>query len=190
MAASDAVEQIGLDRLYWVPASCSPHKTPAEMAPVEYRCEMVRLAIRGDPRMRLCWFEARRQGPSFTIDTVRHFRRRHPGVDLWLIIGADSLEELHLWKDVGELLRLCRLAVVGRPGHELRWPGGRLPEPAWPPRMIEVHLVQISASDIRRRLAEGRSIRYLVPAPVIAYIRRHQLYRGDGGVRRGNATCG
>jgi len=191
VAASDAAEALGLDRLYWVPASCSPHKTGEVMAAAEDRCAMVAAAIAGDRRMALCRWEVRRGGISYTIDTARRFRRARPEAELYLVIGADTLRELPLWREVGELLRLCRLAIVGRPGHALRWPSARLPVPNPPPVTIPSHAIGISATEIRRRLAEGRTIRYLVPQAVAAYLRRRRLYARDAvGGREGKGQTG
>ncbi len=176
IAAADAVESLKLDRLYWVPAACSPLKVGASMASAEHRCAMVALAIAGDRRMALCRWEMRRTGPSYTIDTIRHFRRVRPDASLWLVLGGDSLRDLHRWYEIRELLRQCRLAIIGRPGHAVRWPSARLPAPDPPPVVVPGHAVGISSTEIRRRLAEGRSIRYLVPSAVADYIRRHRLY--------------
>ena len=138
---------------------------------------MVAAAIAGDDRMALSRWEVQRGQPSYTIDTVRHFRTLYPSAELYLVIGTDSLRDLHRWHDIHTLLGLCRLAIVSRPGYRPRWPVRRLPLPDPPPVIVPGHSIGISSTEVRRRLAEGRSIRYLVPPVVAEYLQRRRLYR-------------
>jgi len=177
IAANDVIETLGLRRLYWVPAACSPLKEGRDLASAEDRCAMVAAAIAGDRRMALSRWEVRRGEPSYTIATVRHFRARYPSAELYLVIGTDTLRDLHRWHEVHALLELCRLAIVVRPGHTPRWPAPRLRQPDPPPVIIPGHSIGISSTEVRRRLAEGKSIRYLVPPPVADYLQRRRLYR-------------
>ncbi len=181
--ASDAAEHLKLDRIHWVPCSRPPHKSDEALAPAEDRCAAIEAAIAGDDRMALCRWELERGGISYTIETVRRFRSVYPQAALYLLIGADSLPELHLWREIERLLDLCEFAVAHRPGYPLRPESARLP-PDRVARLLGGALpareVGVSSTEIRRRLAEGRSIRYLVPPAVEAVLRERRLY----GARR------
>jgi nicotinate-nucleotide adenylyltransferase len=132
---------------------------------------MVRAAIEGDPRFAADDLELRRPGPSFTVDTLRELTRRHPGAELVLLIGADNLPELPGWREPAEIVRLARLAVMGREGE------GVPPEGAFPASYVAATRVDVSATEVRRRAAAGETIRYLVPDTVRALVERHGLYR-------------
>jgi nicotinate-nucleotide adenylyltransferase len=107
------------------------------------------------------------------VDTLAELRRRHPRADFYFIIGADSLGELHLWKDARQLVKLCRFIAVTRPGYRPR--PARLPGLRY--RLLDAHPCAISSRDIRQRVRRGRTIQYLVPAAVVSYIERQKLYR-------------
>ncbi len=181
IVASDAMEAHSLDRVFWIPCRAPPHKAAADLAPAEHRAEMIRLAIAGEPRFELCRLELEREGPSFTVDTLRELRARQPADQFFFIIGADTVPELATWRDVETLTVLCEFIPVVRPGG----PPRPAPESMGLPRAAaerllarwtEIHPIGISASEIRRRLAAGRSVRYLVPDPVERYLRDHHLY--------------
>ncbi|MBI4719356.1 MAG: nicotinate (nicotinamide) nucleotide adenylyltransferase [Planctomycetes bacterium] len=183
IAARAIAEHAGLDRLVFLPAASPPHKPPTDLIPVDHRLEMVRQAIDGEPLFELGDFDARRPGPSYTIDTVLHFRALSgPDAEVFWIIGADSVAELPTWHRVRELLDLCNMliAVRGSSWPELeslaavlsleqlaRLRTGVLPTPS----------IDVSSTDIRERIRRGHSIRYLVPDSVRAYIAAHGLYR-------------
>ena len=180
--AQDAFERFELDRVYFVPCACAPHKPADLLAPAEDRLAMLEEAIEGDPRFAVSRAEIDRGGVSFTIDTVREFRQLFPGSGLHFIIGADTLTELKSWRCIGELLSLCAFVTLARPGFrtaDVRDEDIGLPPP-WPDRLrarvATGHAVDISSTDIRMRLAEGLSIRYLVPETVEMYISEHHLY--------------
>ena len=123
-----------------------------------------------------------RGGVSYTVDTLRRLREKWPDASLYFIIGGDTIRELHTWREIDQVLRLAEVVTVGRPGiplDNLTAEHLRLPDP-WPARLaanvVGGHLVEISSSDIRSRLARGRSIRYLVPEGVDRYISSHRLY--------------
>ena len=143
---------------------------------------MLESAIEGDLRFELSEIELQREGPSYTIDTACRLKRLYPTAEICFIIGADTLTELHQWKDVHELLRLCTFVTFGRPGRRagpIRQEDLHL-DPPWPERLLKnvaaLRLVDISSSDVRHRVAEGMSIRYLVPSAVEMYIAEHRLY--------------
>ncbi len=170
VAASDACDALALDRLLWIPSAVHPLK-PVRTAP-RVRLEMVRAAIQGDPRFQADDLELRRTGPSYTVDTLRALRAREPGAELFFLTGADNLADLPRWREPEEIARLATLAVVSREGEALP------PEPAYPAVAVAVTRVDVSSTEVRRRVAAGRSIRYLVPEAVRAVIERERLYGG------------
>ncbi len=174
IVAESALDQLELERVIFMPSAGPPHKPGRTIAPVSARLEMVRLAISDNPRLSISDIEARRPGPSYTIDTVRELQRELvPGEKLHFIMGSDSLVQFLTWKDPHELLAACEFAVVPRPGFDLRDADPRVSARA---RVLEAPMMDISSSDIRQRVREGRTIRYLVPALVSAYIEEKKLY--------------
>lgn len=172
VAASDAAQALGLDRVLWVPSAQHPLKGDRVRTPAEVRLEMVRAAVAGDPRFAAEDLELRREGPSYTVDTLRELRKRHPGAELCFLTGADNLRELPLWREPDEIARLARLIVVSRAGEGV--PAGV----EYPVELVRVTRVDVSATEVRRRVAAGESIRYLVPGAVREVIERERLYRG------------
>jgi nicotinate-nucleotide adenylyltransferase len=181
--AQDAMEAFDLSRVMFVPCAQPPHKSAAGLAPAHHRLAMLEAAIEGDLRFEVSDIELQRGEISYTIDTLRAVAADHPGVELYFIIGADSLGELHLWREIETLLGLCRIVTMARPGvnlDALQAKDIKLRDP-WPEQIqagIRIgHLVEVSSTDIRYRVAEGMSIRYLVPPGVDMYIAEHSLYR-------------
>lgn len=180
--AQDALEHFELDEILLVPCRNPPHKAAELMAPAEHRKAMLELVAEEDPTFGVSDLELVRNGPSYTIDTIEQLMLFRPEDRIHFIIGSDSVPELRTWHRILELLPLCPFLVVTRPGFaretlECRDLG--LPDP-WPERllsnMVEGHRVDISSTDIRMRVAEGMSIRYLVPPCVEMYIIEHGLY--------------
>jgi nicotinate-nucleotide adenylyltransferase len=169
VAASDACGALGLHRLLWIPSAVHPLKAVRTAADV--RLEMVRAAIGGDPRFAADDLELRRTGPSYTVDTLRELRVREPGAELFFLTGADNLADLPRWREPDEIARLATLAVVSRAGDTL--PAGS----PYPAVAVAVTRVDLSSTEIRRRVAAGLSIRYLVPEAVRAVVEREGLYR-------------
>jgi nicotinate-nucleotide adenylyltransferase len=182
--ARSAAEQLGISRTIMIPSAAPPHKVGSDLARPEDRLEMVRLAVADEPGFEVSDIELRRTGPSYTILTIEDFRREF-GVDvpLFWLIGADTLPELHTWYRIGELADLCRVVTAVRPGYE---------EPDLSALFSCLSLVQIqrlrgsilatpridiSATQIRQRVRERRSIRYLTPDSAAEYIRTQGLYR-------------
>jgi len=169
VAASDACEALGLDRLLWIPSAVHPLKPVRTAADV--RLEMVRAAVAGDGRFVADGLELQRAGPSYTVDTLRELRAREPEAELFFLTGADNLRELPRWREPGEIARLATLAVLERAGEALP------ADSPLPAVAVTVTRVDVSSTDIRRRVAAGQSIRYLVPEAVRAVIERERLYR-------------
>lgn len=168
--AEIAREAYALEQIVFVPNSRSPFKAEAAVSLPEERCAMAELAIAGNSAFCVSRMEAERAGLSYAVDTVRALRLEHPTLEtLYFIIGADTVPDLHRWHEAEELGRLCKFAAVTRPGIE----------PAQMPPGVEVLRapgLEISSTDLRRRVRDGRSIKYLVPEPVEAYIHSRKLY--------------
>jgi nicotinate-nucleotide adenylyltransferase len=184
--AEQCREQGRLDQVWFVPAPRPPHKADQPLTRFEQRVEMLALAIAGNPAFRTDEIEKERNGPSYTVDTLAEFQKRHPGDEFFLLVGSDTLTDLPHWHDPVGVLRRAGLAVMIRPGHpvlsadELR-ALVRLPADV-PLRLevVETPLIDISSRDLRRRVVLGRSLRYLMPRAVEAYIQEKQIYRGAG----------
>jgi nicotinate-nucleotide adenylyltransferase len=184
-AAEEVRESLGLDRILFVPAGIPPHKPDRVISAPQHRLAMVELAIGGNPAFEACRLELDRTGPSYTVDTVEALARPvdgGPAPDLTLILSAESFRGLPSWHEPRRLFGLARLAIVPRGG--LAPPGkGWLEEhfPGIEARVVALDAprLRLSATDIRGRVAAGRSIRYLVPDAVIRYIEDHDLYRDE-----------
>lgn len=178
--AALAADELELDRVLFMPAARPPHKRRRRISSTSDRLVMTRLAITGNPAFELCPLEIERPGPSFTVDSVRELRRLHPDAHLFLVMAADSLEQIHTWRDPQLLLSLVEWAVGPRRGFEL--PDRDLLRERFGEHATRIHLLsgpalEVSASAIRRRVAEGRTIRYLVPRAVEDHISDRNLYR-------------
>jgi nicotinate-nucleotide adenylyltransferase len=171
MVAADAFAALGLDRLLLVPSAAPPHKRGRVCASAEQRLAMVRAAVDGDDRFQVDDLELRRPGASYSVDTLRHLSARHPGAELFFIIGTDQLREFQSWREPEEVVRLARLTVMAREGESAP------PDGPFPARPVAVTRIDLSATEIRRRVESGESIRYFVPDAVIEIIEREGLYR-------------
>lgn len=175
----EVAERLGLEKILFVPARYQWLKGRALTA-VAHRWRMLELAVAGNPLFDLSPVEIDRPGPSYTVDTLLQLSHNHPGVALYFILGWDALKDFPQWKDPQRIIRLCRLVAVPRPGvprPEVSRLEAEVPGISERLILLESPLIGISSSEIRERLAQGRSIRYLVPASVEAYIREHGLYR-------------
>jgi nicotinate-nucleotide adenylyltransferase len=180
VCASEAAAQLELDRVLLTPVAAPPHKDADRDPGPQERLELCRLAIVGDERLGVCDIEVRRGGPSYTVDTLRELHARDPGDDLTFIVGGDIALGLPSWHEPEAVLGLARLAVAERSGAGRQDIATRLAEcfaDAAPPVFFDMPRLDISSSQIRRRIAEGRPIRYLVPDPVAEHIARGRLYR-------------
>ncbi|MGE5177280.1 MAG: nicotinate-nucleotide adenylyltransferase [Hyphomicrobiales bacterium] len=170
--AQEAVDRLSLDRLLFVPAARPAHKRRRALAPIEDRIAMLRLATRGNPRLAVSRLEADPGRVAYTVRTLERLARPG-GPELTFIMGQDSLEEFRTWREPERILALARLAVVPRgEGRPPRIAAGRRGRVV----LLDVPRIGISSTEIRRRLRGGRSVRYWVPDPVLAYLERHGLY--------------
>jgi nicotinate-nucleotide adenylyltransferase len=184
-------EQLGLEAVWFLPAAVPPHKQDRQLTDGELRVEMLELATSGHPAFEVCRLEIERGGVNYTVDTLEQVHRQDPSRELFFLMGADSLADLPNWKDPD---RLCELAI---PVAVARAPtDGKPPDLSalarWVPaerlETIRAHRVvmpniDLSGSDLRRRVADGRSIRYMTPRAVEEYIAAHGLYREAEGKR-------
>jgi nicotinate-nucleotide adenylyltransferase len=120
LVAQDAMEQVALERVIFIPSATPPHKTADALATERDRSRMIKLAIRGNDRFVVDDIEIRRGGKSYTVDTLVELRRRDPKADFYFIIGADSLRELHQWREAQRVVSLCTFVTVPRPGFKAR----------------------------------------------------------------------
>ena len=176
LAAQDAYEQAGLDRLVWVPAAQAPLKPGTPQASAEARLAMVRAAVEGDERFAVCDYEVRRGGVNYTIDTVRYLETQYPGAELCWVIGADQVAQLNKWGEIGELAQKVTFIALARPGwtgsHDavIAGLGVRL-------QWCEGHQVELSSTEVRQRVARGLPIDFMIPHKTVEYIRENSLYR-------------
>ena len=171
--AIDAKETFDLDEVVLEVAHVSPFKLDHEAAPAEARFQMVSLAVEGAPGLVAGRTELDRPPPSFTVDTLESYA----GDDLLLILGADSLADFTAWREPERVAALARLAACSRPGFPVEDVVAALPEPLASRVMpFSAPLLDVSSTDLRRRLREGRSVRYLIPDSVIRFIEESRLY--------------
>jgi len=178
IAAQIVLEEAGLDRVWFVPTAVSPHKT-GQMASADQRLKMVQLAIEGNPDFGVSAIEIERGSVSYTIDTVKMMVERYPQHRFQWIVGADMAIDFPNWQSADEILQYVTLLALARPGHHLDQWVSRLP-PSSPLygkiRVVPMLQVDISSSDIRRRVKSGLRIAYLTPAKVADYIKEKRLY--------------
>jgi nicotinate-nucleotide adenylyltransferase len=166
--ARQALEEFKLDRLVFVPAAESPFKIQNHSAPACDRLAMLRLAIASEDRFSVDPLEIDRGGISYSIDTVKVFRNRDPGAELFFLVGEDNADRLTEWQRFEELKKLVCFVVLSRS------------EDFQSPEYPVVHRrIEISSTEIRNRVANQESITYLVPESVKHYIEQHQLYQGE-----------
>jgi len=184
IVARAVAERMTLDHVILLPSARPPHKGDRKLLDGEHRAALVKLAIDGEPLFEFSDFDLTRDGPSYTIDTVMHFCQvLGSQAELHWIIGADSLSELTTWHRVRDLVEACRIVTAARPGWDaIDWTPLRAmlsdaQVAALQAGVLPTPRIDISSTDIRRRVREGRSIRYLVPEPVWSYIDRYALYR-------------
>ena len=179
--AEQCREQGRLDEVRFVPTAHPPHK-PRPAARFDQRVEMLALALAGNPAFQIDEIEKDREGPSYTVDTLEEMRRRRPGDDFWLLAGGDVVRDLHTWYAPRRLLESAGLIVMARPGTpapdraEL---AARVGSPDVRLIVVDAPRIDIASHDLRRRAAEGRSLRYLLPRAVECYVRDKRLYQGE-----------
>ena len=163
--ANAALDELGLDRVYFVPARRSPLKQDGPVASAEARLAMLTSATATEPRFKVSGIELDRKGPSFTLDTLEALRGEG---DLFLILGSDAYADFERWRDPARIRDLATVVLAARPG---------APNAPSGVRMLDSPLMDISSRELRARAARGRSLRYLVPEAVLRYVEEHRLYK-------------
>lgn len=169
--AEQVANVLGLDLVMFMPNATPPHIDPKGAIAAKHRARMVQAAIAGNSHFDIELLEVQRGGKSYTFNTMLQLRLEHPNYEYYFIIGADEVNYLPKWYRIDELVKLVNFVGVNRPGQKIRT--------NYPVTFVDVVDVDISSTDIRRRLAQGKSIRYLVPDSVAAYIFEEGLYLND-----------
>lgn len=171
VAASEVAEEFDLDEVVFVPTGRPWQKSQQAVSPAEHRYLMTVIATASNPRFTVSRVDIERNGPTFTIDTLRDLHRLRPDADLFFITGADVMGEILTWKGAEELWRLAHFVGVTRPGHDLAAPVGSRGV-----TLLEVPAMAISSTDCRARVAQHKPVWYLVPDGVVQYIGKYGLY--------------
>jgi nicotinate-nucleotide adenylyltransferase len=171
VAASEVAHSFGLDEVIFVPTGQPWQKD--EVSASEDRYLMTVIATASNPRFTVSRVDIDRDGPTYTIDTLRDVKQEHPGAELFFITGADAIAQILSWKDHDQLWNLAHFVAVSRPGHVLNTEGLPLDGVS----RLEIPALSISSTDCRERVSEGNPVWYLVPDGVVQYIAKHRLYR-------------
>lgn len=174
IVAEGTRDALGLDRVLFIPYAQGPHRPSGPRAGGQHRLNMLEAALATEPDMEVDPRELRREGLSYTVDTLRFLARESPDEEFTLIVGSDQMLVFDEWRDHEAILELARVAAVERPGYPI---SDLDPEVGSRIVHVQLPLLLISSTDIRERVAAGRTIRHLVPAPVARYIQEHGLYR-------------
>lgn len=187
MCAQEGSIQLELDRVEFVPTARPPHREIGDDPGPDVRLEMCELAIAGDDRFFTSRIELDREGPSYTVDTLRSLHDANPDDELFLLLGADQAERLPTWHEPEAVLELATVCAVERVGYSRNAIVIRLArlKGAQGLRFLEMPLIQVSSSSLRRRVSRGQPIRYLVPDDVARYIEEKGLYEAPAAVGTG-----
>lgn len=173
VAANEAAAQFNLDRVIFVPTGDPWQKTGN--SPAIHRFEMTKLAIAGNPDFEISDVDLKRDGATYTVDTLQDLKNQHQDAELFFITGADAISQILTWKDVEKIWSLAHFVGVTRPGHALLVPKS----PLGVVSLLEIPALAISSTDIRARVEVGKPIEYLLPDSVISYIHENNLYQGE-----------
>ena len=174
VAASEVSARFRLDDVVFVPTGEPWQKSTRAVSPAEHRYLMTVIATASNPRFLVSRVDIDRDGPTYSVDTIRDIATAYPGADLYFITGADALSQILSWKDADEALNMAKFIGVTRPGYELT--DDHLPFDTV--TLVDVPALAISSSDVRARAAAGQPVWYLVPDGVVQYISKHGLYQG------------
>jgi nicotinate-nucleotide adenylyltransferase len=171
LVAQAAVEELGLKKLFFIPAAQSPFKSENKIAPAEIRLQLLRLALAGKTNCEIDEQEIKRGGISYSVETLRDYAKRFPGAQLFYLIGADNIAKLNAWREPGELAQLAEFAAVPRPGEI----AAEFPKP-FRGKILKGFRIEISSSQIRARIKAGLPIENLVPPFVAGAIHAAKIY--------------
>jgi len=172
--AEEAREKLGLDKIIFVPTALPPHKEDLNIAPAADRLKMIRLAIQGNRYFAVSDIEIKREGRSYTIDTLSELKLKYSRDELYFIIGSDLLKYLNEWKDLAQIIKMVKFLVATRPGYPLE----QIPNYI---HTLAIRAVDVSGFEVRQCVRENKSFRYLVPDKVFGYINKRRLYRDVSG---------
>jgi len=180
--AEETLERLNLDKILFIPAGVSPHKINSKTTAPQHRFLMTAIAVNSNERFYLSSIEIERQGPSFTIDTMRALRELYPkNIELFFITGGDTFIDLETWKDYDLLLELVSFVVFTRAGYDNELLDKKIQHFREGYRAnitkICIPLLEVSSTDIRERVKQGRTVKYLIPEGVEEYISKHRLYQ-------------
>jgi nicotinate-nucleotide adenylyltransferase len=173
VAASEVAAALNLDQVIFVPTGM-PLQKP-DVSNSEDRYLMTVIATASNPRFNVSRVDIDREGPTYTVDTLKDIQSAYPDAELFFISGADAITQILAWKDFDELWKAAKFVAVTRPGHAMQLPESA---PAGAIEVLEVPALSISSTDVRQRSANGDPVWYLVPDGVVQYINKHNLYRG------------
>ncbi|QGU00028.1 Nicotinate-nucleotide adenylyltransferase [Candidatus Syntrophocurvum alkaliphilum] len=185
IAGEYARHEFDLDRIIFIPSARPPHKDNVNVLDSNHRYNMVKLATQENMFFEVSTLEMERQGYSYTVDTVKYFATRYEEAEIYFIMGVDALLFINTWKNLDELIAMCKFIIVTRPGYELNQNDqcfNNLPSNFWESiEFLEIPGMDISSTDIRDRVQQNKTIKYLLPRLVEEYIKKHNLYKGQNG---------
>ena len=181
LMGEQAYNSFDLDRVIYMPAGIPPHKVDKEISKSKHRLKMVKLAVKDNSHFNYSDWELKRDGRSYTVDTLNYMYSKYPDDDIYFIIGSDSLRDIFQWKDTEYLLENAKFIVAQRPGFTLEniYKDERLRPYRDYINIMENMMVDISSTRIRQNVKEGYSIKYMTLPVIIDYIKRNNLYRGE-----------
>jgi len=176
ICAEEVYDLLKFDKVLFIPSARPPHKNNNEIVDAHYRYEMTILATKDNPHFEVSRIELDRPGRSYTIETVKELMRQYGVSEIHWIVGADAILEMLSWKSINELLEICNFVGINRPGYDISRADERILKKV---TSLNVTNIDISSSEIRLRIKQGLSIRYLVPTEVEDYIYKNGLYSHD-----------
>lgn len=175
VSASEVCSKFKLDKVIFVPSSLNPLKNTSNLAEAHHRLKMIKLAIAGNPLFEVSDIEIKRGGISYTIDTIKELVKKYgKDTNIYFIIGIDAFLEINSWVAPDALLKMCKFIVTTRPGYDVKKAKQIFKKHT---ETMEITYLEISSSDIRKRIKSGSSIKYLLPERVENYIQKHKLYK-------------
>ncbi|UCB51819.1 MAG: nicotinate-nucleotide adenylyltransferase [Candidatus Zixiibacteriota bacterium] len=172
--AEQVKEKLKLDQVIFIPCSRSPHKTRQKLSPAQDRFRMTRLALEGNLGFSVSDIELKRKGLSYTVDTLKELEDLYPNSQMYFLTGSDVLNEFGTWKDPKQIYRLAKVVIATRPGFDEFDRRNRFAKKSI---VVPITGIDVSSSEIRRRVKKGKSIKYLVPSRVEDFIRKKKLYQ-------------
>jgi nicotinate-nucleotide adenylyltransferase len=172
--AEQVREKFQLERIIFIPSASPPHKTEQELSPADDRFEMTKLALEGNPYFFVSDIELKREGLSYTVETLRELKELYKDSEIYFLTGSDVLNEITTWKDPEEIYKLAKIVIGVRPGFDKFDPENHFAKKSI---IINITGIDISSTQIREKVRKGESIKYLVPSKVEEYIRKRNLYK-------------